>query len=198
MGTDDLGQDVLARTLLPVGELTKDDVRARAAALGLRTAAKPDSQDVCFITRGGRGSFLTSRLEMTPARVIDTSGVELGRVDAVELVTIGQRRGVGLAGGSAPRYVVDIERDTVTVGTERDLLVDEIRVHDLVWVDESVADEVLVQCSAHGAPRPATIDGDIVRFTRPERRVAPGQSVVVYRGESVLGGGIAARDRSWS
>ena len=190
-----LGQDVLARTLLPVGDVTKDEVRDRAAALGLRTAAKPDSQDVCFITRGGREPFLTSRLDVTPARVVDTAGIEVGRVDAVQLVTIGQRRGIGLAGGREPRYVVDVdvEGDTVTVGNERDLLVDGVRLHDLVWVDEPVTGDVVVQCSAHGAPRPATIEGEVVRFARPERRVAPGQSVVVYRGDDVLGGGIAAR-----
>jgi tRNA-specific 2-thiouridylase len=190
-----LGQDVLARTLLPVGEVTKDEVRDRAAALGLRTAAKPDSQDVCFITRGGRESFLTKRLTLTPARVVDTSGVEIGRVDAVELVTIGQRKGVGLAGGHEPRYVVDIDvdGDTVTVGTERDLLVDELHVHDAVWVDEPTTGNVLVQCRAHGTPRQATIDGNTVRFAQPEQRVAPGQSVVFYRDDNVLGGGIVSR-----
>ena len=190
-----LGQDVLARTLLPVGDLTKDEVRERAVALGLRTAAKPDSQDVCFITRGGRESFLTKRLAVTPARVVDTSGAEIGRVDAVELVTIGQRKGIGLAGGHEPRYVVDIDRDgdTVTVGTARDLLVDEVRVDDVVWVDRPVTGAVLVQCSAHGTPRPATIDGGTVRFAQSEHRIAPGQSVVFYRDDDVLGGGIASR-----
>lgn len=188
-----LGQAVLARTLLPVGDLTKDEVRDRAAVLGLRTAAKPDSQDVCFITRGGRESFLSRRLATTPARVVDTTGADVGHVEAVELVTIGQRRGIGLAGGHERRYVVDVDGGTVTVGSEGDLLVDELRVSDLTWVDEPATGEVLVQCSAHGMPRPATIGGDVVRFAPPERRVAPGQSVVLYRGDDVLGGGIASR-----
>ena len=83
-----LGQAQLARTLLPVGHLTKDDVRRRAAALGLRTATKPDSQDVCFITAtGGRAAFLGSRSDLHPAAVVDGAGAVVGRVDAIELVT---------------------------------------------------------------------------------------------------------------
>ena len=186
-----LGQPTLARTLLPVGALTKDEVRERASRLGLRTADKPDSQDVCFITRGGREAFLSTRLDMTPARVVDTSGREIGRVEAVQLVTVGQRRGIGLAGGSEPRYVVAVDSDTVTVGSEHDLLVQELTVTNVTWVDEPTVGEVLVQCSAHGTPRPATIAGRTIRFAEPERRVAPGQSVALYRGADVLGGGIA-------
>ena len=187
-----LDQASLSRTLLPVGELTKAEVRVRAAALGLRTAAKPDSQDVCFITKGGRESFLARRLELTPGRVIDTSGAQVGTVEAVQLVTIGQRRGLGMAGGSDPRYVVDVEGDTVTVGTAGDLLVDGVELTDVTWVDGPVAGEVLVQCSAHGRPRPATFDGTTVRWATPAPRVAPGQSVVLYAGDTVLGGGLAA------
>src|SRR3546814_2680042 len=75
--------------------MTKDEVRAHAVRLGLRTASKPDSQDVCFITSvEGRRGFLRDRITYTPGRVVDTDGVEVGRVDAVELVTIGQRRGL--------------------------------------------------------------------------------------------------------
>lgn len=187
-----LDQASLARTLLPVGELTKAEVRARATALGLRTAAKPDSQDVCFITKGGRESFLAKRLDLRPGRVVDTEGAEVGAVDAVQLVTIGQRRGLGIAGGSNPRYVLGIEGDTVTIGTAEDLLTDEVVLTDLTWVDGPVDGEVLVQCSAHGTPRPATLDGMTIRWTSPSPRVAPGQSVVLYAGDRVLGGGLAA------
>src|SRR3954454_3005591 len=89
-----LGQDQLASTLLPVGDMTKDAVRSRASALGLPTAVKPDSQDVCFITSTvGRAGFLESRVSFTPGRVVDAhSGAEVGHVDAVELITVGQRR----------------------------------------------------------------------------------------------------------
>jgi tRNA-specific 2-thiouridylase len=191
-----LDQATLARTLLPVGELTKADVRVRASALGLRTAGKPDSQDVCFITSvGGRQSFLDERLVMTPARVVDAGGAELGRVPAAELVTVGQRRGLGLAGGAESRYAiaVDVAGATVTVGSATDLLVGEVALERLSWTTEPVEGPVLVQCSAHGDPRSAVLDPTTgaVRFDQLAPRVAPGQSVALYRSDEVLGGGTA-------
>ena len=128
------GSPTLARTRFPVGHLTKADVRARAVGLGLATASKPDSQDVCFITAtGGRTSFLGPRLETHPGAVVDGSGREVGRVGAVELVTIGQRHGLGLPGGTEPRYVigVDVPRATVTVGGRDDLLTEGIELERL-------------------------------------------------------------------
>jgi tRNA-specific 2-thiouridylase len=186
-----LDQATLARTLLPIGELTKAEVRERATALGLRTAAKPDSQDVCFITKGGRATFLSTRVDLTPAPIVDTAGNAVGEVDAVQLVTVGQRRGLGLAGASGPRYVVDVDAERVVVGTRDDLLVDELEVESLTWVDGHVDGEVLVQSSAHGRAVPARYSAPAVRFDEPVVRVAPGQSVVLYRGDEVLGGGIA-------
>jgi len=191
-----LGQDALSRVLLPVGELTKAEVRARAGALGLRTAAKPDSQDVCFITTGGgRPAFLGERVAMTPGRVVDGEGHEVGRVAATELVTVGQRRGLGLAGGAEPRYAVavDVASATVTVGGTGDLLAGGLSVDSLSWVAGPVRGPVEIQCSAHGVPRPSRFDpstGEVV-FDQPAPRVAPGQSVVLYRGDEVLGGGTA-------
>ncbi|MEZ5203734.1 MAG: tRNA 2-thiouridine(34) synthase MnmA [Acidimicrobiales bacterium] len=195
-----LDQERLARTLLPVGDLTKAEVRQVAAELGLRTATKPDSQDVCFITRTqGRASFLGDRVELTPGTVVDRSGEELGHVAAVELVTVGQRRGLGLPGGTAPRYVVDVDvaARRVVVGDRADLLVDAQEVEHLRW-SAGVADSPLdVQCSAHGAPQPASIEllgggRAWVRWSVPQRRVAPGQSVVAYVGDEVVAGAIAA------
>jgi tRNA-specific 2-thiouridylase len=186
-----LDQGILARTLLPIGELTKAEVRERATALGLRTAAKPDSQDVCFITKGGRATFLSTRVDFTPAPIVDTAGNAVGAVDAVQLVTIGQRRGLGLAGASGPRYVVDVDTERVVVGTRDDLLVDELEIESLTWVDGPVDGEVLVQSSAHGRAIPARYSAPTVRFDDPVVRVAPGQSVVLYRGDEVLGGGLA-------
>ena len=98
-----LDQATLARTRFPVGHLTKAEVRAHAARLGLATADKPDSQDVCFITAtGGRTAFLEPRLETHPGTVVDRAGEPVGHVRAVELVTIGQRHGLGLPGGTEP------------------------------------------------------------------------------------------------
>ena len=92
-----LGQRELTRTLFPVGEMTKPDVRKRAAELGLRTADKPESMDVCFITRGGRRQFLDERVPSQPGELVDTSGNVVGRHDGIAHFTVGQRRGLGVA-----------------------------------------------------------------------------------------------------
>ena len=197
-----LDQAALARTLFPIGHFAdKSELRKLAARLGLRTAGKPDSQDVCFITStGGRHDFLRRRLPLHPARVVDTAGSRLGEIEAVELVTVGQRRGLGLAGGGPKRFVVAVDRaaSTVVVGSESDLLRDSTAVAQPAWVDGAVTGEVLVQCSAHGEARPATLEpspgGVVVRWHERQRLVAPGQSVVFYdeTDRYVLGGGIAA------
>jgi tRNA-specific 2-thiouridylase len=132
--------------------------------------------------------------------VVDAAGHELGAVDAVELVTVGQRRGLGLPGGGDARYVtaVDVPRRRVTVGPAADLEVGEVRLDSMVWAAGPVAGPVNAQCSAHGAPRPARVApggaSATVVFDRPERRVAVGQSVVLYdpATDQVLGGGLAA------
>jgi tRNA-specific 2-thiouridylase len=181
-----LGQAELARTLLPVGHLTKDEVRGRAVALGLRTAAKPDSQDVCFITAtGGRRAFLGTRTGLHQAEVVDRAGAPVGLVDAVELVTLGQRRGLGVAGGTGlPRYAVevDVPRRRVVVGGPDDLLVDAVIHGPPSWVGEPPAPgaAVLAQVSAHGDPRPATWHPGTLTWREPQRATAPGQAVVLY------------------
>jgi len=199
-----LDQAQLARTMFPVGDLQKSQVRELAGRIDLRTADKPDSQDVCFImaTRGGRTTFLGDRIPFHRAAVVDTAGVALGEVDAIELVTIGQRKGLGLPGGGPKRYVVDVDpaARVVTVGDDADMLRPSVAVHSVTWVDRPVDGDVLVQCSAHGDPRPATVRrtaDDVatlhVEWHEPQRRVAPGQSVVLYdlADTTVLGGGIA-------
>ncbi len=197
-----LDQAALSQTLLPVGTMTKPEVRARADALGLRTAAKPDSQDTCFLpTLGGRETFLGARIPLRPGRVIDTAGRTVGVIDAVELVTVGQRRGLGVGGSTdngAARYAVDVDTDggVVTVGTLDDLLCVDQAIRALTWVDGPVAHgtAVFVQTSAHGTAHPATLAGDGIAWREPQRRVAPGQSVVLYAldDDRVLGGGLAA------
>lgn len=199
-----LNQEQLARTWFPVGELaSKDEVRATAAELGLVTAAKPDSQDVCFIhSEVGRARFLGDRAPLRPGRVVDGDGTEVGRVSAVELITVGQRRGLDLGGGDQRRYVVDVDPAAamVTVGARADLLVAEQPVDDLVWTADPVAGPVEIQCSAHGRAYPGSVvdhgdDGGlaVVRWVEPQRRVAAGQTVVLYRGDRVVGGAVATR-----
>jgi tRNA-specific 2-thiouridylase len=198
-----LGQAQLARVLLPVGEMTKAEVRAEAARLGLRTAAKADSQDVCFVSSAaGRAAFLAERIELHPGRVVDGDGRTLGEVEAVELVTVGQRKGLG---GAAGRYAVevDVAARTVTAGTAAELLVSSVPVGAPVWVagPPDPAEDLEAQTSAHGTPVPARWDpatgsagaavGGRVLTGYPIRRVAPGQSVVLYRGDRVVGGAAA-------
>jgi tRNA-specific 2-thiouridylase len=156
----------------------------------------PDSQDVCFITQtGGRETFLGKRIEFRKGTVVDSAGTVLGDVPAIEMVTLGQRRGIGLPGGGPKRYVTHIDRSTATVvvGAESDLDVSELTVSNLVWADQPYAGDVMVQCSAHGTAVRAVLDGDTVRWSSPQRRVAPGQSVVFFdpTDSYVLGGGIA-------
>ena len=196
-----LDQDALARTLLPVGAMTKADVRVLADARGLRTATKPDSQDTCFLPQsGGRETFLGARIPMRPGRVVDTAGRAIGAVDAIELVAVGQRRGLGVGATSMngeARYAVDVDTaaGVVTVGSLDDLMRSHQPVAQWTWADAAIdpGARVLVQTSAHGEAHPATFTGNGVTWDEPQRRVAPGQSVVAYAADNdaVLGGGIA-------
>lgn len=197
-----LDQAQLRRLVLPIGGLTKAEVRARAAQLGLVTAAKPDSQDVCFIHSGtGRRTFLGDRIPLAPARLVDTAGREVGRVASVELVTIGQRRGLDLGGDAERRYVVDIDRaaGVVTVGHQHDLLASHQPLDGVGWSHEPEPGPLWFQCSAHGQPRAGRLEPDsadpsqaTIAWDEPQPRVAPGQSVAFYRGDLVVGGALAA------
>ncbi len=204
-----LTQAELRRVVFPVGHLTKHEVRQEAATLGLRTATKPDSQDVCFITSTkGRSGFLSTRIPLTPGRLVDhQTGEQVGTVPAVQLVTIGQRKGLGLAGDDEPRYAVDVDvpNGIVSVGPAELLLTTDVRLGTLAWSDGVVEGPVVVQCSAHGAPVPATLEmavGDdgsrqptaVVRFAAAQRKIAPGQTVAFYdtsAPDQVVGSGIA-------
>ena len=205
-----LGQDALARVLFPVGDMTKDEVRAHARRLGLRTAAKPDSQDVCFIRDAeGRQGFLSRRMELHSADVVDSAGRPAGSVEAVELVTVGQRRGMGHASDGTRRYVthVDVAARRVTVGNAADALLSSVVLAgpSLTWVDHPLdaGARAVAQVSAHGRPACCTVDrldradsADlVVRFDAPQRPIAPGQTVALYDAQdpdAVLGAGIAA------
>jgi len=192
-----LDQQQMARLMLPIGHLTKDQVRRRAAALGLRNSAKPDSQDVCFIANraGGRKGFLSRRLGESPATVVDADGAELGSVEAVQAVTIGQRRGLNLGGADEPRYVtkVDIDAGRITVGRREDLYTSTQDVINICWAGTPVEGPVGIQVSAHGTPAPGVVDqAGAVRWQTPQRRVAPGQAVVFYQADLVVGGAVAA------
>jgi tRNA-uridine 2-sulfurtransferase len=209
-----LGQRQLAHSLFPIGGMTKHEVRATAAALGLRTAAKPDSQDVCFIrSEEGRAGFLGARLPLHGGRLVDhVSGADLGGVEAVELATVGQRRGMGHGTDGRRRFVtaVDVPARRVRLGPPEAAVVDGVRLHTLTWVGNPAGPATggaasppgyaaLAQCSAHGPAVPVRARPDgaglEVRFAEPQRRVAPGQTVALYdpdHPDYVIGSGIAA------
>ncbi len=191
-----LDQTVLSRLILPLGDLTKADVRRIAADLDLRTAHKPESQDVCFITNEhGRRAFLGDRIPLKSARVVEQDGTEVGSVESVELVTIGQRKGLGLAGGTDPRYVIDVDAPagTVTVGEKADLVTSSTPLANWDWTGAAFDGELDLQCSAHGTVERGTVRSGGVDWSSPHRRIAPGQSVVAYVDGLVVGGGIATR-----
>jgi tRNA-specific 2-thiouridylase len=195
-----LGPDQLAHFRLPLGELTKPQVRAKAAELGLRTAAKPESYDVCFIPDGDTAGWLERRLGPRPGEIVDTEGTVLGTHEGTYRFTVGQRRGLGISAPS-PRYVLSIEpaAGRVVVGGRDDLAIREV-VLDRVTTTEGgdlAAGPAVVQLRAHGAPVPCTVvpDGDgrvRLDLTEPAGAVAPGQAGVVYDGDRVLGGGTVA------
>jgi len=190
-----LGQEELSRTMLPIGELMKADVRAHAARLGLRTAAKPESMDVCFITRGGRRAFLDERVEARPGVVRDTAGHVVGEHDGVAHFTVGQRRGLGVAVGER-RYVIGVDATdaTVVVGTHAELCRDEIPVRDVQWVGAAPEPgrALAIQTRAHGRTVIGHVATEVIRVVEPVPRVAPGQVVALYDGDVLVGGAIAA------
>jgi tRNA-specific 2-thiouridylase len=189
-----LGQQELSRTLLPIGEITKAEVREHAARLGLRTATKAESMDVCFVRREDRRDFVDARMSPRPGLLVDTSGRVLAEHAGVAGFTVGQRRGLGVALG-APRYVVAVDAGsaTVTVGTRADLACDHVVVRDVCWAASPPPPDMClaVQTRAHGTTGVGWIDGDVVRLREPMTRVASGQVVALYDGDVLVGGGIA-------
>lgn len=196
-----LGQAELAQIRLPVGEITKTEVRTRAAAMGLRTADKPDSQDLCFVGHGDYRDFLREHFPdaARPGPIVNGEGREVGHHEGTVDFTIGQRKGLGIA-ASEPRYVVDIQPATATVviGRRDELEVSGCEVGDVSFVAAvpPARPEVAVKVRYRSQPVAATIRqaGDAWRvvFAAPQRGVAPGQSAVFYDGDEVLGGGIIA------
>ena len=181
----------LAGLMLPIGELTKVEVRAEAARLGLRTWDKPDSQDVCFIeSRNGRDGFLRSRLTLTEAAVVDSETNDVvGHVPAAELVTVGQRRGLGVGADGEPRYVsrVDVAAGRVEVGRREQVEVTRVALDEatMTFARRTLGDgdRVLAQWSAHGTAQAATLRAAPrwhLDLDQPARPVAPGQTVVFY------------------
>ncbi len=191
-----LTQRELTRTRFPVGELTKKEVRRLAAGMGMRTAHKPESMDICFVGQRDYRRFLADVAPevFEPGRVVDSSGEEVGTHDGVAGFTVGQRRGLGVAVGE-PRFVTGIDAGTATVviGPREELQVQSAQLDQLTWTAGTGGEgTVMAQYRAHGEPVPGWLTGLTLKFDEPQEAVAPGQTVAFYDGEVVLGGALVA------
>jgi tRNA-specific 2-thiouridylase len=194
-----LTQDQLARLRFPVGAYTKPEIRTLARRFNLSVADKPDSQDICFIPAGHYGDLVAARRPEAarPGPIVDRMGAVVGEHAGIARYTVGQRRGLGLA-GTTPAYVVEIDpaRNAIVVGTQADLLRGCVTVGRVNWiVPPPPPPQVTVRVRHGAADVPARLETETnghidVVFAAPQRAAAPGQAVTFYDGERVLGGGI--------
>ncbi|MDA1266438.1 MAG: tRNA 2-thiouridine(34) synthase MnmA [Planctomycetota bacterium] len=191
-------EEHLARTVLPLGELEKPQVRELATEAGLRTSSKADSQEICFVPQNDYRKLLAQRgAELHPGKIVDTFGNTLGRHEGTEHFTIGQRRGIRIA-NDKPLYVVELltEEGVVVVGSRDECCATAMVVEDLNWIGVEPPTGVL-RCGAQhryhhpDVPTELEIDGDLahVRFLTPEHAVTPGQGAAFYDGDRLIGGG---------
>ena len=198
-------QEQLARTVFPLGELTKEEVRTIARRIGLPVAEKPESQEICFVPSGSYVRFIEaylgehgSALPTEPGEIATTTGEVVGRHQGMHRYTVGQRRGLGVAMGR-PLYVVALDRanNRVVVGDDNELRKAACEVRDVNWIPFSALERpirVLVKIRHRHEPAGATVeslDATTARvcFDIPQRAVTPGQAAVFYSGEKVIGGG---------
>ena len=194
-----LSQDALSHALFPMGELLKTEGRTLAMARGLLNASKPDSQDICFVPGGDYADYLKRNcsVESAPGDFVDEQGKVLGRHKGLIHYTVGQRKGLGLS-LSAPLYVLrkDCGRNEVVLGPKERLFSDCLTAGDCNWITMEKLDapmRVTAKTRYRQAEAPATIenlgeDRVLVRFDEPQRALTPGQAVVFYNGDEVVGG----------
>jgi tRNA-specific 2-thiouridylase len=202
-----LTQEQLSRTLFPLGEMNKPAVRVMASDAGLDVAAKPDSQEICFIPGGDYNAFLKAYLDEqgeelpdSSGELVSASGEILGRHEGIHSFTVGQRKGLGLT-SPEPLYVLNIHPDShqVTVGADADLMSHDLTANRLNWISiptlaEGESIRVHIKVRHRHTPAAATLTGageDLVRarFDEPQRAITPGQSAVFYQEDEVVGGG---------
>lgn len=194
-----LTQEILARTLFPLGDLTKAEIRAVAAEAALPVAAKHDSQDICFIADGDYTGFIRNYTgcDIPTGDFLDTAGNVLGRHKGVSGYTIGQRKGLGIA-SEKPYYVIrkDAASNTVVLGREEELYTRRVQVVDPNFIAFDRLDAPLratAKLRYSQKDSPCTVfpeeNGFTLEFDEPQRAVTPGQSAVLYDGSVVLGGG---------
>jgi tRNA-uridine 2-sulfurtransferase len=194
-----LGQAELSKLLLPVGELPKTEIRKLAAEAGLPVADKPDSQEICFIPSDNYREFISERITPRPGAFVNDRGEVLGEHPGVQFFTVGQRRKLGLPGNTGePLFVVGIdpEADRVILGRSEQLYRTDLWASRVNWIsgenpDGPIKVTAKIRYKATVSPATVTPHGDwaTVEFDEPQRAITPGQAVVFYRGEEVIGGG---------
>ncbi|GAB1476712.1 tRNA 2-thiouridine(34) synthase MnmA [Bacillota bacterium] len=198
-------QDELSRTLFPLGDMLKSEVREKAEERGLINAEKPDSQDICFVKDGNYAGFLTKAMgiKSKPGDFIDREGKKIGTHKGIIHYTLGQRRGLNLSMGRR-KYVTGInaESNTVTLGEAEDLFGSSLTAKDVNLISIAVLERPMavtakIRYKQEGTPAIISPlgNGDIlVEFEKAQRAITPGQAVVFYDGDTVVGGGTIARE----
>ncbi len=195
-----MNQDELSKTVFPLGEFTKDKTRAIAKEVGLATATRPESQEICFVGDDNYANFVEgfSPESLKPGLILDIDGKVIGEHKGIAFYTIGQRKGLGIS-SPVPRYVADINREnnTIVIGSRDDATRKKIIVTDLNWISAGLEESpervgVKIRSTMNEVPALITPEGEniIVEFDEPQWAPAPGQSAVFYNDDIVLGGGI--------
>ncbi|NLM38303.1 MAG: tRNA 2-thiouridine(34) synthase MnmA [Firmicutes bacterium] len=199
-----LTQAQMARTLLPLGDYTKEEVRQIAAALGLNVAKKPDSQEICFIPDHDYGRFIEEHTSSArgPGNFVDRRGRILGRHKGIIHYTVGQRKGLGLAAGK-PLYVLAIrpESNEVVVGTAEEVYQQTVYADQLNFIPfdrltSKLAVTAKIRYNHNAAPATVVMVNDTTLrcdFVAPQRAITPGQALVLYDGDLVIGGGVISK-----
>jgi tRNA-specific 2-thiouridylase len=192
-----LTQEKLGRVLFPLSDHSKDEVKQMAKQAGMPTATR-SSQDICFISQKNYGAFLSQRFATLPGDVLDTEGKRLGQHRGIAFYTIGQRHGLGLASGK-PLYVIRIEPESnrIVLGPEEELYSRRLVAHNVNWISGTAPREPLTaRAKIRYKSREAEVtvfsrnDSVDVHFAQPQKAVTPGQAIVFYNLDEILGGGI--------
>jgi len=189
-----LSQNQIAKILFPLGDYTKVEIRKIAKKFGLPAHDRKESQDICFIPKKGYENFLAKMLSLKKGLIKDQNGKVLGKHDGLPLYTIGQRKGIKI-GGNGPYYVIkkDYKKNTLFVGSERELYSQKLRLKSINWIigEPKFPFRTLLRTRYRNPLVYAIINKDEVKFEKPQRAIAPGQSAVFYsRKGEVIGGGI--------